>query len=442
MINGWPAGSLVTRTSRGVEAVLLVVLTVSVLMLATHSSQMWIVAHHSLHLNVALSLVGFCLFVVATRRVNRAKFYNLLLAALLGSIYFSYEITGLGDAERLAFYETNHLRLSELLSNLPYLMVNHLHLPYRLVPPLCGLFTALGYFSLCDYLFRGADNERQETNKCLYCLFYLASGVHLVFFAGYLESTLTSLPWLVWYIYFCLRYYHTDSQRPKEAIRNLSGAALCLALAALFHGQITFLTPALLIVILLKRIGKWEIRALWSDLALASVIAIGLVVATYFLLVAVGFDIEAGNIQGGGDSLRFVPLDPSEVRNRSVRFGMFSVAHFTEVANILAVASPLCVWLWISRMTWKEDAMKASRRSDAWCLQLMALGYVSLAFLWNFDLHFPIDYDLMLSMSIPFHLSVLSFVMSRPHGPTYGALLWVGGGITYSWCIMSSFLRY
>ena len=295
---------------------------------------------------------------------------------------------------------------------------------------------------LCDYLFRGADTERQATNKCLYCLFYLASGVHLVFFSGYLESTLTSLPWLVGYIYLCLRYYDADSRRPKEARRNLIGAAFFLALAALFHGQITFLSPSLLIVILLKRIGKGEVRALWIDLALTAAIWIGLAVVTHSLLLAVGFHIEAGNIQGGGDSRRFVPLDPSEVQSHWVRFGMFSVAHFTEVANILAAASPLCVWLWSSRVTRREDATKSSRRPEAWCLQLMALGYVSLVVLWNFDLHFPIDYDLMLSMSIPFHLSVLSFLFSRPQGPTYGTFLMVGGGIMYSWCIMSSFLQH
>ena len=146
MINGWTARSLVGWTSRGVEAVLIVVLTVSVLILAARPSQMWIVAHHALHLNVAISLVGFCLFVVATRRLYFSKFYNLLLAALLGSIYFSHEIAPLGDAERLAFYETNVLRMSELLSNLPYLLAKHLHLPYRLVPPLFGFLTAVGYF--------------------------------------------------------------------------------------------------------------------------------------------------------------------------------------------------------------------------------------------------------------------------------------------------------
>jgi hypothetical protein len=92
---------------------------------------------------------------------------------------------------------------------------------------------------------------------------------------------------------------------------------------------------------------------------------------------------------------------------------------------------------------WRAGADRGAVRPDGLglVLPIVALGYLGFVWLWNFDLGFPADYDLMTSLGIALNLYVLHLVLAlwrRSRGLAY---LGVAMGSIYIWFYMFRFLN-
>ncbi len=381
--------------------------------------------------HIAVAVV-FCLAIIWRRR---SRWNYVVLAGLLLSMYLSTHAASLGDREAwLNEAADKRVVASELLSNVLYHVLFRLNADPRYVGPIVGFVVALLYFMLCDYLFAGEGSEGPRP-VAIACLLYLGSGLQLLFFYDYVENTQTSLPFLLLALLMCARYIRGRDDRFGLSIVS---ASLLLTLAGLFHGQHAFLLPAIFAAIITKRLPARRGKLLAAEAAASLAAMACLAGAVCGVLWAAGFEFAAGNATGGGDATLFVPL--SVLDSKFTAFAMFSLAHWRQVANILTTLFP-AHWLCAAAAVWAViRGRKVERPMLLSVLTVFALGYVAFISLWGFDLGFPLDYDLMISMGIPLQLCLTAWAVQWCAKSRVLTAAIVGINLLYAWTTISLLL--
>jgi len=417
------------------------------LLLYLHPSSSWAVVHSAYPPLRALPIAAVYLGLAFVKGIPERLRHWLLSLALLG-LYLVLRTGALGDHGFWRYLaRTDTLFLSQPLANAVYrgvyLGFGPEGLPF--VSPVIGFLAALAYFTVCDRLFFEGKAGTDAAGQRLGAVYYLGSGVQLLFFFNYIETTQLSVAPLCFYILALARYGQgRDANRKGRLPRNRSLilAAFLLTLAMLGHGQIVSLLPSLPLAIVIRRGAAKEFGRMLRELAIMAASIAATFAAAGLVLLALGFSFSIGHATGGGDSRLLIPfvLDQPAGENR---FGMFWIEHFLEVANIVVMTSPAAFAL-----PFLVVAKAVNRRgrfpSTPWFLSLTALGYLGFLFLWNFDLGAPRDYDLMISMAVPLNLAVLAFLIqgfNRSRGERMTAWSAVAAGVGLTWVFMGSFLQ-
>ncbi len=158
-----------------------------------------------------------------------------------------------------------------------------------------------------------------------------------------------------------------------------------------------------------------------------------------WILEMFGFEIIQGDLAGGGDEKRFVPLDVSS----EISFGYFSIEHIVEVANIFLVAVPFGVVYGgvrsVKAMLGKT-VVSTLQEGHRITLTVLSLGYLSFIISYGFDLGYPVDLDLMLSMSLPLSLLILGHLASELQNARVLGIVTVVLSIVITWSFLGSFM--
>lgn len=321
---------------------------------------------------------------------------NLIFSLMLLAMYFSASMVRLGDHQYWVDRSREPvLDKSEFLSNLLYHIIYLTNGPYDYIAPIAGFFTALTFMVLARNVIKD--------NLDFAALAFLASTVNIVFFRDFIENPPLSVPFILLYANYLVKYY----KQPQRGYVNILAAAFFLAMACLFHGQNTFISPAILLVIFLKKSNNFS--KIIRDSGFALLMATGVIFLIYSALSLTHLEIIPGNMHGGGDYQMFVPL--LEIKGYS-QYTMFSLQNFSKVGNILILVSPL---LLISPVTLALVFFSKNRFQPILYnlpLTILSLGYMAFLFLWDFDLGWPTDHDLMTTMGLPLALVYTAYLIS------------------------------
>jgi len=332
------------------------------------------------------AFVGLAAAVAAvlSARLVGARRADVLVAVVLGLTYVSlHNRDGMGDGgiwKLLSLDDTGHLWTSSYLS---HLLLRGLYRVFDNLPyyaPVLGTLTALGVFRCLRAVLPDARVGTYVVSR----LAYLGVGFHCIFLADFLETTMPSVVVALLGVPSLVRYVTEDDNR--RAVRRLVEATAALVLAACFHGQFVMLLPAVGVVGLV-RLQRRRLRRTVVEAAAAAVTAVALVGAVWFLTVVVlGFEAVKGDSAGGGDGKRFAP---DLLGKAHLQTAGSVVAWFVGAAVAAGVVA--CIALALRRAGFL-------RRPPALVAGLLAAGWLAFAFLWGFDLGYPHEADLMMSM--------------------------------------------
>ena len=365
-----------------------------------------------------LYVLSLCLWPHDRTRVWSRALSSLILFGLYLSIRIGQygdltwtEISAVTGPDSPVAGLMSTLLSSSLLAQLTYVVMVLLHLPTTVLAPASGVACAFVFFKTIDtFFFYKEEHASKSWQPSLGAFLYLGSGLHWLFFFGFLEVSFLSTPFFLLFLLFGIRYLRSDEHESRS---QLLLSALSLSFACLIHGQNTFLLPALPALVLLRQWGHgW--RPISREVFFALGAAAALVVIVVLILMLAGFTIVVGDSNGGPGG-PFVPLTidkPTEYN----WYPFFSFTHFVFVENILELLVPLSITIpFIVGLRWF--------RRESWSLSetflcITSLGYFAFIVLWNFDLGFPRDVDLMLSMGVPLLLMIWILLRRLP--------LWMG----------------
>ncbi len=380
-----------------------------------------------------LAFLAFLLSCLQWKRDTRRFWSRLLSALILGLLYLSiHGPSGLEDGwkRHITIDRPHELPASSVLSYVIYFIADFFALSNnQYISPFAGILAAFAYFKVLDALF---VNKNDEENLIIAALLYFGSSLHLVFFRDFVSLTQLSVAPLLASLYFAIHYCRSTTKRSDYAIFLASG---CLTIATLTHAENIFLFPAIPIIIFLRRLPRKQWYALaWETFGITALIVL-LCFFTGLFATKMGFPITPGDAFGGGDGKTFVPFGPPQTS--SERFSLLSVAHAKEMGNILLVLCPL--FFLLPLIAFSSQYMKVFLQPENVMLATMTFGYLFFIFLYNFDLGYPRNIDLMLTMGTPF-LLVCTLAIVRC---VSGKLRWllVGISIACSWMYISSFLE-
>lgn len=428
---------LATRLlSRCAAIFFLVFVLISVAVILFRPQELWALKHFSgVPLLVLAHLIGFvCSWHTFSYEKHR-RFLQLQSALVLLSLYVLVQgPTNLGDVWAKSITAEQFLiGKSSILAIALYIGSASVGFPQALIPPFAGFISALVAFAIIDELSKDSQGVRHTNKALLGNTLYLATSVHLLFFREYLEMAQVAIPFLLASLLYGIRY-----ARPEEAHsqRSLALCATFLGLASATHGANTFLLPIIPLLILFRRLPRVQFRTLFRDAGLSLKT---LLIAPIFMcgIVALfGIQLTAGDIYGGGDARFFVSFSGPLIGYE--RYNAFAAAHFYEIGNLLLITVPLCLVFCASALFSLKRFFRFFENPAALFLGFASLGYFSLVFLHNFDLGYPVDLDLMTSMSTPFLLlTIYAVIHWLPQRVSYvfGAL-----GTVFVWGYISPFL--
>ena len=382
-------------------------------------------------LPLALLAAAVVLGVLGPARMRRWAF-NLCLSALLTAIYLSATVPPLGDHDLwLRIAQQDHATVAELLANVTYRLARLLHVHPYLVPPAFGFLAALAYLTTVDEVLADRPKVQRPRAKALCSVLYIASGVQAVFFRGYVENTQLAVPFLLTAICLLLRYVRRSGAGLDLMI--IPGAGV-MTLAALFHGQDAFLLPGLLFAAAVRRLPARECKGLAGDVLLAGLTVAVVGGGTLDAVRAAGFVTATGNVHWQPGSMFVALWRPLAAQDD---FTMFSFDHLLQVANIVAVVFPAFP---LAAITLVALPARSTSKPES-LLAVLALGYLAFAFLWNFSLGFPNDYDLMISLSTPLVLFLSACTVRLSQFAPKAAWAMVAVNLAYSWATICLLLR-
>ena len=370
----------------------------------------WLPTGHALRCLLGLALVcAACAFL-------RSKWRPAMAAAAAAAMYASASVAPLGDQTQwLKHMQSRELFVSEPLGQLLYKLARSTGV-VEYVPVVAGMMAAFLFLTIGQSL---AGRTRQAWLAVAGT--YLATSTHLVFFRGFVEHPPLALPLVLLFVWCGCRYV----AKPERS--RLVATTAIITVAALVHGSALFLLPAWWITI---GVADSDSRQRWQRLGVALGTHILVVGACVLIVLAVGYRLSPGNAAGGGDGQMFVPLWSA---TGFARFTFFSWAHLVQIANICAAGSPVFLAIGVASIGRPQETSGSSI-----FIALLACAYLGFITVWNFDLGFPGDFDLMVSFAPLLGLWTCSVLRSvsgwwRPLG-----LL---GSIAIAWSLIQRFLR-
>ena len=369
-----------------------VLLAVAVLALAaagllTRSPLRTMLESAHVHAGVVLGFLAAVAAVVVAGRARAAWQGDLLVAAVLGAMYAAIPTReGLGDGswKMLSTDGTKDLWTSSYLSHLFLRGLYGIFEDIRFYAPAMGFLTAL----LVLRCLRAVFPQARLPTYALTRLVYVAVGLHLIFFADFVETTMPSVVVALVGIPALLRYAAAPSTSGRHEERNPVGdiavATGCLVLAACFHGQFIVVFPVVAFITATRLAFGVPVRLVAREAATAVATAVGVVAAVYVATVPVlGYDPVTGDATGGSDAKRW-----------AVDF--FGAAH-AQVAGS-AVASVAIGALVGAVALFAVVRQRRFGGVPSATFALLGLAYVGFVSSWGYDLGFPRDADLMFSI--------------------------------------------
>jgi hypothetical protein len=357
-----------------------------------------------------LCFFGYLIISYLTRKSRHQYLANLACSFILLVAYISFSIVKLGDyKEWIAIASgSDILYKSELLGNLTYNLAYNSGLKLYYIAPIFGGITCFVYLLLGKKII--FDKVKDSYNLYfLYKLNFLSAGFSMLYYLNYVENTMLSIPFGLLYIYYAAEYLEHQNK-----LSRLMVASFFLSIACLFHGQNTFLLPSLPFLILIGGLRNRNVKTILLHITASALVILSVVVVVLVILKAVGYQIESGNIYGGGDSQLFVPIFKKNATIIFTRFLMFSISHFMEISNIVLHASPatliLSALLLFNLAKRNKNYFKVN--SVIVVTGITTLCYLAFIFLWNFDLGFPTDLDLMISLGFPLSIFTFSLILN------------------------------
>lgn len=357
-------------------------------------------------LRFSLSPSSVILFVVIMQyvvigwliRSSKGFMVDIVLGFMVLLIYLTFQVQPLGDHDHwVSQAKQNTLWASELLSNFLYYSVQANGLDIRYIAPVFGFFVFLIYMALGrKFLFDG----RSDGFTFIYRVGYWSIGVSGLYFFDYIENTLLSIPFVLLYFYFSLSFLVDKS----SGFGTFVIAGVMLALACLFHGQNLFLLPSIYFILFFNSvICLHDTKEVFRRLVWVSSVFLGVMSAVFFMLSIAGFGLSMGNVVGGGDGKMFVSISSEDATIYS-RYFMFSFDHLLDISRIVVQAAPTSIVFSLIFLLGGIRKLTSKLLLDIdpvlFALGMFSCCYIVFAFLWNFDLGFPIDLDLMVSLGV------------------------------------------
>lgn len=376
-------------------------------------------------------LIGFFLFYV---RPTRFSWYisALIFSLLLLMLYMSFSVpAGVGDSRAwIRYASTKDIWTSNVLGGLIYHWAFLKHIDLNFLPPFAGFFSALAAFFVAREL-RLSDQR--------FVFWFLVTGVHAIFFKNYVETVIWSVPFVLIYILYIIRYLRSSTRFDSSILL----AGIALGLGCLAHGSVTFLTPSLPIAIFLRGIinGRkkfwWRILEFISSLAVSGVVVFSIINTVRFY----GFHFVTTDMDGGPNG-KFVPIHPTLAMRENIffHFTMFSWPHLTEISNIFLLMSPIVAgvaFFVLLRMFKKQ--ITVFKIETVW-LSVLVFGVIGFISLWGFDIGYPGDYDLMVGFGYIILFWVVHLLQEFPLRRSTEQRLWLIG-FFYSWHIITHILK-
>ncbi len=373
-------------------------------------------------------LLGVALFaLLLTRRGVGERPRNLLLAVGLGALWASCRAMPLGDAYLWRRHAVDGVvTWSEMGSSALYALVARVLGPHAIewLSPVAGVIATYCWLQVLASL-RRRDEPVTRVTVLGDLLVWMGSGVLVTFCFGFVEHTQWGVAPL---LLACGRW----ARYPGGALpgRDFAVGGAWLGLAAVMHAQYAGLLVALPLLAL-ANVHHRGVRAAAFDLA-SGLIGAGAVAAGVFAIVwLTGLRIVSGHVHGGADGNLLVPLGE-----------LFGADHLTLVGLVLLFAAPALAAACLVVLLSLRGALAGLRGSG---LELLAAGYVAFVVLMQFDLGWPQDVDLMVTMSAPLSLLIARLLhhgLDRARAPIRSALLLGLSALLLStWSIAGPLLR-
>jgi hypothetical protein len=395
-----------------------------------------VISIHALVLPTTQPLILGCYLAtiyIFRKSKNILLTYSVLLVILC--IYF-FGITSrspLGDHDLLIAHAFNpNISIAEPISYFLYKIIikstGNAH-NLSLISPLFGIFAVSSYF-----LFTHLLSKNLRIEPWIFQIALVAMPLPFFYTYGFIENTQLSTPFLILFLYFSLQFLTAKNNKFEWAY----WCYLCLSLSfgILMHGQNWFVMPMIFLLPMLKD-SLPSFKIYLGKILVFTILFSMLLLILYKLSTMQGWQFFPGSSLGGGDGLRFVPLYAQEL-NRYATFTMFSLEHTIQISTIMAFSGFYMLSIPILLLNKRFVGMKYDDRYILFnspgmqMLALASLGYISFIMLWNFDFGFPLDIDLMLTMSVPFslfNLIIISKLLSS--GAINASLISVSGILSF-----------
>ena len=291
------------------------------------------------------------------------------------------------------------------------------------ISPAIGFVATYAWLLATDRISAGLPEGRLRLARATAATLWASSGLTVIFCSRFVEHTQLGVPLLLLGLSELVAWTRTERTQ-----RLLSGGAL-VSVAALAHLQYTGMAVAAFgaAVIVATGRGRWAAARAAAVLAATFVAVLGLAAGA---IAAGPFELVHGSVAGGVDGEWLAP-------------SIFAADHVALVAEALTFAVPVALPLSVAAVWRVRDLHRAPARDLV--LVAPALAYVVFVTNYGFDLGWPRDADLMVSMSVSLLLGAAALLLpalgSLPPLAALAASLIVVAGLVWSAGISAKLVR-
>lgn len=363
----------------------------------------------------ALPLFAFLRWLVYAAVVfyyaKQGKVWPVVVASM--AFYALQNLPAPGDAAFLQGMYENAERRIWASEPLTHLLLTQTIAPQRLrlfLPPLMGGLSVWLWLRLPHLQNMARPDgplKHDGRDLSLRGMLIAAIPLQMVFYRGYIETMMIAVPAGLLFLHALFR----TADRPIQ--QNVIIASMALGLAVLVHGVHFVWLPVLPLLLWLCFIFKIRLPDSLTvgrivSFSLVSVVIVVLMYVTGLGLIRLaGLELDWMNATGGGDGKAFVSFT-EDAANPFIAYTFGSWDHIVAVFSILVYAAPLLLPMLVMRIVRMLRMPPLSRRESIEAVDVALLlltgAFAGFITLWNFDLGFFWDFDLIFSLSIPMAL--------------------------------------
>ncbi len=438
------AGTRIRYSSALRSAIAVLVLLLSVPLFLFPADCLWLHWAGAPPVRLVLAVAAFVtVAVVYVRRIPSWR-WHAVAATCLFAAWGSCRVLTMGDAYWLRRAAADGVVTasspgSGLLCHLAAMAFGMSALEW--IAPVCGWLATVLWLSTTTRRLARVEGVSPADAARIAGLVWIGAGVCGVFFHGHVEHTQAGVPLMI----VGIDRLRSSLLVPPQVGGSGGRVSLLLGMAALTSAALMHLQFAGFAVVAAGAVlaGRARLRVgLVMDI-LASAAAVVVCVALGRLLLHIsGCTLVPGDVHGGPDGALLVPFRAAD----GSWFGdgaLLSRSHTTLVASALLFAVPTAfVWaLGLVVPAWRC----ANRSPDELVLAAGACAYLAYLATCGFDLGWPLDVDLMVTMS-PALLVFLAEPLAR--AAATGAGRWRGAvrgllalGVVSTWALVGPLVR-